>query len=323
MEQTVRLRVRPSHRSQEQVWDLLRQFLPFLGLVGVCVFFQIGTGGKLLSPSNLKAFSNYAFQMVVPACGAVFLMAQGNLDYSMAGNVCISAVLAAKVSHINPWLAPAAAIAVSVLIGWINGSAHIYLGVPSFVATLAASFMYSGLASVLLGGGALTANYALKKADTLYVKYGIILVCLVLTWLVLTYTPFGKHCRAIGAKSEVAHQSGVNMRLEKMLPFLICGFSCGIMAMFVLFRSCSVSTSSGGTTQLNTILALLLGGVPFSGGWSAKFRCVLIGSMLMAVITSGLALMSVPSESQQIIKGILFVTAVAISFDRKNTAVIK
>lgn len=303
--------------------EKLRELVPFLGLVAVCVYFQIATGGKLFSSSSVKAFSNYAFQMVIPACGAVFLMAQGNLDYSMAGNVCISAALAARASHINPWLAPVVAIAVSVAIGLVNGCAHIFLGVPSFIATLAASFMYSGLASVLLGGGAITADYALKKADTLTVKYGIILIFLVVTWLILTYTPFGKHCRAIGARQEVAHQSGVNMKREKMIPFLICGFSCGVIAMFVLIRSCSASTSSGGVTQLNTILALLLGGVPFSGGWSARFRCVLVGSMLMAVVTCGLSLMNVSGEMQQVIKGILFVVAVAISFDRKNTAVIK
>ncbi len=302
---------------------LWQQAAPFLGLILVCIFFQIGTKGKLLSTSNFKAFSNYAFQMVIPACGAVFLMSQGQLDFSMAGNVCLCCILAAKASYINPWLAPVVAILTGAVIGCINGSAHVFLGVPSFVATIAASFMYGGLANVLLGGGAITADFALKKADTLGMKYGIIIAVLVITWLVLSFTPFGKHCRAIGAKTEVAHQSGVNIRLEKMLAFIICGVSCGIIASFVLVRTCSASTTSGGHTQLNTILALLLGGVPFSGGWSAKFRCVLVGSLLMAVVTSGLTIMNIPANTQQIVKGALFIIAVAISFDRKNTAVIK
>ena len=175
----------------------------------------------------------------------------------------------------------------------------------------------------VLGGGAITSDFALKKADTLVVKYGIIVLFLIVTWFVMSYTPYGKHCKAIGAKEEVAHQSGVKVWKEKLIAFLICGFSCGVMASFILFRTCSASTSSGGSTQLNAVLALLLGGIPFSGGWSSKFRCVLIGSMLMAVVTSGLILMNISPNTQQIIKGILFVIAVAISFDRKNTAVIK
>ncbi len=301
----------------------LQQAFPFFGLVVVCIFFQIATKGKLISASNFKAFSNYAFQMVIPACGAVFLMAQGQMDFSMAGNVCICCILAAKASMINPWLAPVVALIAGVCMALINGFAHVYLGVPSFVATIATSFMYSGLASALLGGGAITSDFALKKADTLFVKYGIIAIALIITWLVLSYTPYGKQCKAIGAKDEVAHQSGVTVAFNKMVAFIICGAACGVMAMFVLFRTCSAATSSGGQTQLNALLALLLGGVPFSGGWSSKFRCVLIGSLLMAVVTSGLMLMNITPNAQQVIKGILFVIAVAISFDRKNTAVIK
>lgn len=306
--------------NSSNVWQ---QAVPFLGLILVIIFFQIATKGKLLSPSNYKAFSNYAFQMVIPACGAVFLMSQGQIDFSMAGSVCVCCILAAKASYINPWLAPIVAALVGITLGAINGSAHVFLGVPSFVATIATSFMYGGLASALLGGGAITSDFALKKADTLVVKYGIIALFLIVTWFVMSYTPYGKHCKAIGAKEEVAHQSGVKVWKEKLIAFLICGFSCGVMASFILFRTCSASTSSGGSTQLNAVLALLLGGIPFSGGWSSKFRCVLIGSMLMAVVTSGLILMNISPNTQQIIKGILFVIAVAISFDRKNTAVIK
>ena len=71
------------------------------------------------------------------------------------------------------------------------------------------------------------------------------------------------------------------------------------------------------------MLALLLGGIPFSGGWSSKFKAVLIGSLMMAVVSNGLVLVNMSSEAQQILKGLLFIGAVALSFDRKNTAVIK
>lgn len=310
-------------RSENKSSNMLYQAIPFLGLVLVCIFFQIATKGKMFSSSNIKAFSNYAFQMVIPACGTVFLMAQGQLDFSMAGNVCICCILAAKASYISPWLAPLVAILVGIGIGLINGSAHVYLGVPSFVATIATSFLYGGLANALLGGGTITSDYALKKADTLLTKYGIILLMLVVTWLVLNFTPYGKQCKAIGAREEVARQSGIDVAQNKMLAFVICGLSCGIMASFVLFRTCCAATTSGSQTHFNAILALLLGGVPFSGGWAARFRCVLIGSMLMAVVTLGLTIMNISPNAQQIIKGIMFTIAVAISFDRRNTAVIQ
>ncbi len=306
-----------------QAKDSIRGLVPFLGLIVVCIFFQIATGGSLISAANFKTFSNYAFQMMIPACGSVFLMSEGNLDFSMAGNICVSAVLGAMVSHVNPWLGVLMALLCGTCLGLLNGSIHVFFGVSAFIATLATSFVYEGLASVLLGGGAITANFALKQADTLLVKYGIIAVALIITAVVLTKTPFGKQCCAIGANQEVAHQSGVNIKKKKLIPFLIAGFSCGLMAVFVLFRTCSASTSTGSSTHINAMLALLLGGAPFSGGWNTKFRCVVIGSLMMAVVSDGLVLMNATVPAQQIIKGTLFIIAVALSFDRKNTAVIK
>lgn len=301
----------------------VKAVVPFLGLLFIVVFFQLISGGKLLSSANLKTFANYAFQILIPACGAVFLMSQGNLDYSMAGNVCVSAALGAMASQVSIPLAVVVVILSSIAMGGINAITCVGLGVTSFIATLASSFVFGGLASVLLGGGALTANFAFKNADTLAIKYGVIVLVLVVTYIVFTYTPFGKHCRALGAKEEVAHQSGISVKLERSLPFLISGLSCGIVALFTLVRTCSASTTSGASTQVNTMLSLLLGGIPFSGGWSSRFRAVIVGGLIMAVVTNGLVLINLNVEIQQLIKGIIFIVAVAISFDRKNTAVIK
>lgn len=301
----------------------VRSIIPFLGLIFIIVFFQITTGGRLLSPSNMKTFSNYAFGAIIPCCGGIFLMSQGNMDYSLAGNICVSAALGAMVSQTSIPLAIVVMIAASLIMGIINGVTCVFLGVNAFIATLGASFMYGGLASVLLGGGSVAANYDFKKLDTLGYKYGAITLAVIVAFIVFNYTAFGKHCRALGAKEEVAHQSGVNVKLERFIPFLISAFTCAVMASFTLARTCAATTSSGGNTQINTMLGLLLGGVPFSGGWNARFRSVIVGGLIMAVVDNGLFLLSLSTANQQLIKGFIFIVAVALSFDRENTAVIK
>lgn len=303
--------------------EKIKGIVPFLGLALVVLFLQIGADGKLLTAANFPSFINYAFTTLIAACGAVFLMAQGNLDFSMAGNVCLSAAVAALASQANPWLAIPAALVTGTLLGAFNGVAHAVLGLPAFIATLATSFMFEGIAKVLLGSGSLAADYALKKMDTTVLKFIILAVVLAATYLTLERAPFGKQCKAMGAKLEVARQSGVNITWKKILPFVICGFGCGLVAVFSILRTCTASPTTGASTQINTILALLLGGVPFSGGWSAKFRGVAVGGLMMAVVSNGLVLMGVTAIAQQFIKGILFIVAVAVSFDRKNTAVIK
>lgn len=301
----------------------IRSIIPFLGLIFIVIFFQIASKGRLLSSSNMKTFANYAFGAIIPCCGAIFLMSQGNLDYSLAGNICVSAALGAMVSKTSIPLAIVVMILASLTMGAINGVTCVYLGVNAFIATLGTSFMYGGLASVLLGGGSRTANYDFKKLDTLGFKYGVIVVTAIVAFIVFNYTAFGKHCRALGAKQEVAHQSGVNVKLERLIPFLISGLTCAIMASYTLIRTCSASTTSGGNTQINTMLGLLLGGVPFSGGWNARFRSVVVGGLIMAVVDNGLFLLSLSSANQQLIKGFIFIVAVALSFDRENTAIIK
>ena len=109
----------------------------------------------------------------------------------------------------------------------------------------------------------------------------------------------------------------------QIAPYFIGIVSCGLLAVFTLVRTCSAATSSGSGTQINTMLALLLGGIPFSGGWSSKFRSVIIGGLIMAVVTNGLFLLNLNTANQQLIKGLIFIVAVALSFDRENTAVIK
>lgn len=301
----------------------LKQLIPFVGLVLVVVFFQIGSDGLLLSSGNFPVFINYAFSITVVSCGAAFLMAQGNIDFSIAANICVTAAVTAMVSQISIPLAIVAAVICGSVIGLINSFVHIVLGLSSFIATLATSFVFTGIANFILGSGSIAADYGMKALDKLPLKLAVLFIICIITFLALDYSPFGKQCKAIGSREEVARQSGININFKKAIPFIITGFACGIAAVFSILRTCTASTSSGASMQINVMLALLLGGIPFSGGWSARFRGVLIGSLLMAVVTNGLVIMDVPVLTQEIIKGILFILAVAVSFDRKNAIVIK
>lgn len=303
--------------------EKIKQSVPFLGLMLVVAFFQAVSGGKLLSAGNFPIFINHAFSIVIASCGAVFLMSQGNLDFSMAGNVCITAAFTALASRISIPFAVITALLCGSFLGLVNSLAHIILGIPAFIATLATSFVYTGIAHVILGSGSLAANYSMKSMDNLVFKLFVLGFALMASFLTLEFSPFGKQCKAIGASIEVARQSGVNITARKIVPFIISGFACGLVAVFSILRTCTASTTTGASTQINTILALLLGGIPFSGGWASRFRGVVVGSLLMAVVINGLVVIDIPVMTQQVVKGILFVIAVAVSFDRKNATVIK
>ena len=69
--------------------------------------------------------------------------------------------------------------------------------------------------------------------------------------------------------------------------------------------------------------ATLLGGVPLTGGPTTKFRGAVLGSLTISFLVTGMTLMRISAQNQQLIKGIIFLVAVGICFDRKNLKVIK
>ena len=71
------------------------------------------------------------------------------------------------------------------------------------------------------------------------------------------------------------------------------------------------------------LLAILFGGMPLSGGWPVRFRSAVIGAVTMAILKSGMSLIGLDGFSQAVVKGIILIAVVAISFDRKNAGVIK
>lgn len=71
------------------------------------------------------------------------------------------------------------------------------------------------------------------------------------------------------------------------------------------------------------MLALMLGGFSIAGGWAARFRCVIIGACMYAVILLGLTTWGAGTDMQQFVKGMFFIIAVAASIDRKNITIVK
>ena len=104
---------------------------------------------------------------------------------------------------------------------------------------------------------------------------------------------------------------------------MISGLLCGLAGFFSLVRTCTASSKTGDAFEFEVLLAVLFGGMPLSGGGSVKFRAAIVGSIAMAVMQNGMSLMGIDGLTQQLVQGIILIVVVVISFDRKNTVVIK
>ena len=301
----------------------LKTVFPFLGLAAVIILFQVLTGGKVFSIRNLKAIMNDSFFILIGTVAFSFIMAVGNLDLSMGTVMAVSCTCAAFASGISPVLAIPAAVLAGLVLGCFNGFVHVHMGLGSLIGTMATQSVFQGILVLLLDGGTLAAPVSMLKWGSNGLKITVmILVSLVGTYI-FNFTAYGKQCKAVGACSEAARLSGVSVKKVKYMTFIVMGGVVGLLGLFSLIRTGTASAATGGTLMMNVWCAALLGGLPLSGGSACRFRSAVIGSFTMAFLANGMTLMGLGTHDKQLIQGIVFLAAIAISFDRKNLVVIK
>ncbi|MBD5456461.1 MAG: ABC transporter permease [Lachnospiraceae bacterium] len=302
----------------------LKQIVPYIGLIAIIVIFEILSKGKLLRPGNYKIILNNVIPIMLGACGLSFLMSMGNFDLSMSGVALISAIAGGMASRLNIHLALLAAVLTGVLIGLFTGWAIVTLHIPDFVGTLAMSFLLSGFGEMLLGEEAsITLSLKIFAYDTMLFKLSVLILVVIIGGYVYNFTPFGRKCKAVGARIDAARLSGVNINVVRRMAYMITGLCAGIVAFMAIARSGAVTTATAGNLQFNSLLALMIGGMPLSGGSQSKYRCAIIGSLSIGFLTVGMAMLKLSGIEQQFVRGIVFLIAIVMTFDRKRTEVIK
>ncbi len=302
--------------------SFIRDNFSFIGLILVILIFQILTEGKLLSSRNFMNIFNNFFSIGLGAVGVMYLMSLGELDLSVGAILGFSAAMGAFASGISLTLILPAAILTGLLIGTLNGIFISRLRVESFIGTLAVSFVIRGITTWLLNGSA-GIPVKMRIFDKDMIKIAVFLVVIIVFYIIFDYTSFGKYCRSIGASQEAARQSGVNVERVRIMAFAISGLLCGLAGFFSLVRTCTASSKTGNAFEFDVLLAVLLGGMPLSGGWAVKFRAAVVGSIAMAAMNNGMSLLGIDGLKQQLIQGIILIVVVVISFDRRNAVVIK
>ena len=313
-------------KSTSRKWDLAsygRNILPYFVLGVVIVFFQIVSKGSMINVRNLTAIFNEMFVIILGSSAMIFLMAQGKIDMSIAGIVAVSGAIGAYAAKLHPAMLLPVTLLTGLLIGCINGLIVNKLRIDSFVATLAVSFILTGLVQWILIDGVLAIPYELMPLDNTNLKAAVIVVIVVIGYILFQYGNFGKQSRAIGSRTEVARQSGVNINKITIISYMLTGATAGLVAFFNLCRSGSASMATGSHLQFNVMQALLLGGMALSGGSGSRFSSAILGSLTMAILSNGMTLWGIESLSQQLIRGVLFVITVSLTFNRDNIEIIK
>lgn len=242
-----------------------------------------------------------------------------------------------------------AAVAGAGVVGLINGTIIAKLKVPAFIVTLGTSFIVRGVGLLMSenttviglpagiraygnealvyfirgeGGGVYflappeVTGEMLRRMDRI-LPYPVVITAIVvaIAVFILRRTQFGRHTYAIGGSMEAALRSGIPVDRRIIQIYVLSAVTAGIGGFLSTLRFTAGSAVIGDPLLLSSIAAVIIGGVSLFGGAGTVMGTV-IGSLIIAVLTTGLVMLNVQAFWQFIVVGVVVIVAVLIDQSR-------
>ncbi len=309
-------------------WVPITDFIRRYGVVILLVLLFITlsfSSDAFFSPRNLLNILNQNTPLAIVAMAGTLVIIAGGFDLSTGAMFAVAAVSASWIGlHVDEVLGLVAAPVVGLGLGLINGLVVTGLRVHSFLATLATSLVYRGLAVLITGGSliSLTNNEtfsALGRGRIWQINYAVFILIAAFIGFsaLLTRTVPGRHIYAVGGNVNAAILSGVrNLRIQ-VLTFALSGLAAGIAGAITVSRVATGSAQAGLGLELQAIAAVILGGTSIYGGEGAVWRSV-AGVMLLALINNGFNILNANPFYRELTTGVIIVLAVALSAGKKR-----
>jgi ribose/xylose/arabinose/galactoside ABC-type transport system permease subunit len=295
------------------------EWAALVGLVVLVVVFQ-ALNSTFLSLGNVQAMLVAAAILVVLSLGQTFVVATGGIDLSIASTMTFGAVAfgAAFAAGLPLAICCVLAVAGGGLVGLVNGLLIGRGRITDFIVTLGTLSAASGVALVLADGKPVTVvNTFLLQLSTggLWIFGWPVLVAAVLAvvaHVVLFSTRFGTHVLAAGGSPEAATATGISTGRIKIAVYTIAGLLAGLAAILLVARVGAAEPASNTSFLLNSVAAVVLGGVSLVGG-RATITGPVIGALLLTALANGLTLVGVSQFYQPVAVGTVVVLAALLT----------
>ena len=307
------------------------QVAAYSGLALCVVFFTILTpifGESIWSAAKIKTLMQNVIVLALMSVGATFVYSLGSMDISIGRQVGLYATLTVIIGNATGSLlwGILLSLVISVVISAINGAAGEVLNIHPVISSLVFQMVISGVSSVMYNSLG-SRNVALMNTmdvsifrQTWFMILALVIEVLVVGYL-FNFTKLGKNAKAIGANPTAARQSGINLVQYKVYAYIIMGVCVVLAALFQMGYTASASDSTGTGFEMNVMVALILGGMPLSGGMKSKVSCAVVGSFTYALLSVGLPMLGVAANQVFVIKAVLFLIVVVLTC-RKKTGVL-
>ncbi|CDX30378.1 Inner-membrane translocator [Mesorhizobium sp. ORS 3359] len=264
-------------------------------------------------------WSNDGTLLGLAAIAQFFVVLVKGIDLSVGSVVALTNVVASFVLNGSPAsiaLGMVAVLAVGVACGLVNGIAVVYGRVQPIVTTLATGGMFSGIALLLrpTPGGSIdeTMSDALTYAVAGIPVSAIVLVVVLVALLVLLRrTAVGLGLYGVGSSEQSAYMTGLRVNRLKLFAYASSGFIAALAGIYVSMVTLTGDPNIGPSYTLNSIAAVVLGGVALSGGVGSPIGAV-IGALILKTISSLMFFSGLPPLAQPFFEGLILATAIAL-----------
>ena len=307
----------------------LRRYGTLAGVLLAILFFWAALPGTFMTARNWLNISQQMSMLAAVAFTMTVVMAMGDFDLSAGAMASLAGIAAALLFRDTGSIAAgvAGALALGLLGGLINGVLVSYLAMLPFVATLGTMTIFGGLAFLLSGGKTLFgsdipagfSNFArggipLSSAgDQVLLLPNLTLAAaavLLLVYLLLEQTVFGRRLYAIGGNREAARLAGVQVQRLRFAAFGISGLGAAAAGLMYASRVASANPVQGSGLMLDAIAAVFLG-MTMSEEGEPRVLHTLAGVLILGVLGNGLTQMNVDSYIRQVLTGMIILAAVA------------
>jgi ribose transport system permease protein len=293
------------------------------GVAAVLVLLVLGVGiahPDFLDRSNLTGTAHNASYVGLMAAGMVFALAMREVDLSVGGVYALGVTVGAVCIRDgwSPWAAAVAVLAMSAALGAGNAVIATYLGLPTFITTLATAMLFRGIALALAEGKQISgmpqdhAFFRVVGGDIggLPTAVWVLFAATAVLAVLLTRTRFGAQVRAVGSNPDAAHFTGLPIVRTRIKAMALSASMAGLAAVLALAFFISGDPTIGQGYELSAIAAAIIGGTPLAGGRGSVPGAV-IGALILATVASALVFFSVPINWTTFATGAVILAAVA------------
>jgi len=303
--------------SSTDLRGILSRFAIVWVTVAIFVLLSLTTQ-NFLSADNLRNILDQESVVLIVAAFTTVVLIAGGFDVSLGAVYVLAPLAALRVENNTSslWLTMIAGMLVGVLCGLVNGLVVAYARINSFIATLATSFIFFGIAYLVSQGTILrVSDMGMRKIATTRIlgitsATWIAAAIIAIAWVLLERTRFGRYVFAAGGNAEAARLSGVRVARVQVIAFTLAGFGAGLAGTLNAIRSLTAQASDDFSIIFAVIAAVVVGGTSIAGGAGAVWRSV-VGVFFIAFIVNGFNLNGIDPVYQRIIQGAVILGAVA------------